>query len=104
GNVTPVNHLTQVTVTSGIGPDRKFTMDVTADFEGWGFVRIDDPGQARFAIERVVRSDGKVINGRNVWTNIRYEPGSNRKLTYLNLFDLVDLGATYEYTVEYKES
>lgn len=104
GNVTAVNHMTQVEMLSEIQPDRTFSMELIADYEGWGFVRVDDPGQARYEIARVTRSDGKVLNKRNVWTNIRYEPGTNRKLTYLNLFDLVELGTTYEYEIEYKST
>ncbi len=40
------------------------------------------------------------FNANNYWTNIHYEPGSNFKDTYLNIFDYVGLGA-YSYTVTY---
>ena len=73
-----------------------------ADMENWVFIRLDDPAQAKYDIDRVVRSDGKVLNPNNYWTHIRYRKPDNAKLTYLNIFDFVSLG-TYEYTVTYKE-
>ena len=73
-----------------------------ADMENWVFIRLDDPAQAKYDIDSVIRSDGKVLNHNNYWTNIRYRKTDNAKLTYLNIFDFVSLG-TYEYTVSYSE-
>ncbi len=98
-NVVPVNHLTNVDLVSYDGT--KAVVRVVADFENWGYVRLDDPAQARYPIARVVRSDGKVLNEHNVWTNVRYRRSDNARLAYLNLFDFVGLG-TYEYTVYYQ--
>ena len=64
-------------------------------------MRVDDPGQARYDIISVVRSDGKVLDPHNYWTHIRYRQPDNAKLTYLNIFDFVSLGE-YEYTVTYQ--
>ena len=47
-----------------------------------------------------MRSDGKVLNTNNYWTSLHYEPVSNFKDTYLNIFDFVSLG-NYTYTVTY---
>lgn len=73
---------------------------VDATIEDWVFVQVDDPAQAKLPIQSVVRSDGKVLNPNNTWTSIRYRFEDNEKLTFLNIFDFVDLG-TYTYTVNY---
>jgi hypothetical protein len=97
GGVYPVNLLTNAVLT---GSGSSFQINLTATFSGWGFMRLNDPGQALLPIGSVVRSDGKVLNTNNYWTSIHYEPGSNFKDTYLSILDLVDLGA-YSYTVTY---
>ncbi len=98
-NELPVNRLNTVGLNSFSGLEA--VLDVTADFEGWVFFRLDDPAQAKYPIARVVRSDGKVLNPHNYWTNIRYSPDNNARLTYLNIFDFVALN-TYRYTVTYQ--
>lgn len=103
GNVLPVNTLTNATVSGAPGAGGSFSINLIADRTGWGYVRLDDPGQARLGIASVVRSDGKILNTNNYWTNIRYEKFTNNKRTFLNLFDLVDLNA-YTYTVTYAPS
>ena len=96
-NTLPVNHLSNV---SADGSGLSATVTLTSNFEGWGYMRMDDPAQAKLPIESVVRSDGKVLNPHNYWTNIRYDKDTNEKLTYLNLFDFVNLGS-YQYAVTY---
>jgi beta propeller repeat protein len=100
GNVLPVNYLTNVTVSGSASPGGAFTVRLKADKASWGYMRMADPGQAKLPIASVVRSDGKVLNPNNYWTNIRYTEVGNVKQTFLNLFDLVDLN-DYEYTVTY---
>jgi len=97
GGVYPVNLLTNASVAGSGNP---FQVNLTANISGWGFMRLNDPGQALRPIGSVVRSDGKVLNTNNYWTNIHYNPGTNFKDTYLNIFDYVGLGA-YTYTVTY---
>ncbi len=97
GNILPVNYLANAIVN---GSGMTVEVQLVADREGWGYMRLDDPDQARLGIARVVRSDGKVLNPNNYWTNIRYEPVTNRRFNYLNLLDRVALG-TYTYTVTY---
>lgn len=98
-NTLPVNRLTNVEVLNFGGLTA--TVRAQADVENWVFIRVDDPGQAKYPIKSVVRSDGKVINPHNYWTHIRYREPDNAKLTYLNLFDFVSLGQ-YDYTVTYE--
>jgi beta propeller repeat protein len=100
GATLPVNHL--LNASAGALASGKAIVTVAADREGWGYVRLDDPAQARFGIQRVVRSDGKVLNSHNVWTNIRYRRADNFKLTYLNILDRVQNGVTYTYEITYQ--
>ena len=97
GNVFPVNFLTNAVVASSGNP---FQVNLNANFSGWGYLRLNDPGQALLPIGSIVRSDGKVLNTNNYWTSIHYEPITNFKDTYLNILDLVALGP-YSYTVTY---
>lgn len=100
GQILPVNFEANASVTTPLAA-RTFVVTVNRQFEGWGYVRLTDPGQAKLGIESVVRSDGKTINLRNVWTNIRYRPSDNFKLTYLNIFDRVTAPGTFTYTIKY---
>src|SRR5688500_16036625 len=100
GNILPVNVLSNAVVTGTAGPGGTFSVTLNADRNGLGYMRLNDPGQARLPIASVTRSDGKVLNANNYWTNVRYAIGSNARLAYLNLFDLVELGE-YTYTITY---
>jgi beta propeller repeat protein len=99
-NTVPVNQVLNPTVTSFTGNTAVITADAT--IENWLFIRLDDPAQAKFPIESIIRSDGKVINPRNYWTNTRYHPDTNAKLNYLNIFDYVGAAlGSYQYIVTY---
>ncbi|HLS27149.1 MAG TPA: hypothetical protein VK041_00750, partial [Opitutales bacterium] len=102
GNILFVNHQQDVDVISPLDQAGNFTIRMQSNFEGWGYMRLNDPGRAELNIVRVTRSDGKVLHPRNTWTNIRYERGTNRKLTYLNILDRVEPNAVYDYTIEYR--
>ncbi|GAA5115396.1 hypothetical protein JIN84_20475 [Luteolibacter yonseiensis] len=102
GSILPVNHLQDATISGATGAANA-VVTLNADREGWGYMRLDDPAQALFGIQSVVRSDGKVLNPRNVWTNIRYRRTDNQKLTYLNIFDRVQNGQTYTYSITYQQ-
>lgn len=97
GYVFPVNLLTNASVSGSGNP---ITVNLNANFAGWGYIRLSDPGQAKLPIGSVLRSDGKLLNTNNYWTSIHYVPITNAKETWLNILDLVDLG-TYAYTVTY---
>ena len=103
GTTLPVNYLTDAAVTGSVAAN-DVTVTLHADREGWGYMRLDDPAQARFAISQVTRSDGKVLHPRNTWTNIRYRRSDNQKLTYLNIFDRVQNGQSYTYSITYQAS
>ena len=97
-NTLPVNMLADVEVTGSQGLTA--TVEALADFENWVFMRVADPNQARYEIDRVVRSDGKVLNRNNAWTHVRYTKPDSTRQAFLNIFDFVALGS-YSYTVEY---
>ena len=97
GGGYPVNLLTNAAVS---GSGLSCTVNLNAGVAGWGYLRLNDPNQAKLPIVSVVRSDGKVLNTNNFWTNLHYEPVTNAKDTYLNIFDLVGLGPV-SYTVTY---
>lgn len=99
GAVLPVNYQPQAEVAGLTGATTTVTLE--ADREGWVYMRLDDPAQASYPVSSIVRNDGKILNPRNYWTNIRYRPEDNFKLTFLNLFDRVENGADYTYEVTY---
>ena len=98
-NVLPVNQLTDVQLTDYSNYTAR--VSASADFENWVYLRLKDPAQGRYVVSEVTRSDGKVLNENNYWVNIKYDPKTNARLTYLNIFDFVALG-DYEYVVTYQ--
>ena len=101
GNELPVNHLENTTV-NPFTDSRTFSVTVQADKSGWGYVQVEDPGQARRPIESVVRSDGRVLDPANAWTSFRFRDPDNKRLNFLHIFDKFDL-QTYNYTVTYAQ-
>jgi hypothetical protein len=95
GMELPVNRLQQVQTSLLDG--QTFTINLNADKEGWGYFRLDDPGQGRLQLQSVTRSDGKLLHPRNAWLEERYIPGNPRRDYFLHVFDRVDLGP-YTYT------
>lgn len=100
GAILPVNHQQTTTITGSAGAN-DVEVQIVSEFEGWVYMRLDDPGQALLNVARIVRNDGKVLNPCNYWTNIRYRQSDNQKLTYLNIFDRVENATQYTYSVEY---
>jgi len=99
-NTLPVNQMESTSVTSYNGATA--TIHANATIENWLFARLDDPAQAKYPIESIVRSDGKTLNARNYWTNTRYHPDTNAELNYLNIFDFVGTAlGEYDYVVTY---
>jgi len=99
GQILPVNYLPQAKLGTPPGPGQAL-VNVVSDRSDWCYMRLDDPQQAKLPIVSVVRDDGRVINTNNYWTNIRYQKSNNAKLTYLNIFDLCNLGSN-TYSVIY---
>ena len=99
-NVLPVNTLHSV---SAIANGLNATITAFADREGWVYMRLSDPAQAKFPVASVVRSDGKRLNPHNYWTDIRYQKITNEKLPRLHVFDLLETG-NYQYAVTYEQT
>jgi hypothetical protein len=71
---------------------------------GWGYLRIPEPGAGRFALVRVVRSDGvEIAVGTNVWTTDRTFPGVGRRPIREHRLHLLDFAGPGAYTLEYAE-
>jgi beta propeller repeat protein len=103
GNTTPVYFMTNATVVGSAGPGGSFQVQLDANVNGWGYIRLNDPGQARLKIASVTRSDGKNLNTNNFWTNVKYTRIGNIRQGFLNIFDRVALG-NYTYVVTYEQS
>ena len=101
GAVLPVNYQPQAEVTSALSGGQA-EVSLVSDREGWVYLRLDDPAQARYPIARVVRSDGKQLHPRNVWTNIRYRESDNFRFTFFNILDRVENGQSYTYQINYE--
>lgn len=99
GPELPVNILQLVSAGVFLGNELPITL--TADFEGWGYFRMDDPGAGKLQLRRVTRSDGKVLHPRNAWLETRYTPGRAARDHFLHIFDRVELGS-YTYLTEYE--
>jgi ELWxxDGT repeat protein len=67
---------------------------------GWSYIKLTDPGDGKYQVKSVVRSDGKVIKTDNVWLTDRTFPGTGRP-TYENILHLLDFDSTGSYTITY---
>jgi beta propeller repeat protein len=103
GHITPVYYMTNAAVVGSAGPGGSFQVQLAADVNGWGYLRLTDPGQARLRIASVARSDGKNLNTNNFWTNVKYTRIGNIRQGFLNIFDRVALG-DYTYVITYEQS
>lgn len=100
GNILPVNTLTNFVLVGEPAAGATLTLNLNAEIAGWGYIRANDPAQGKLPIASIVRSDGKILNTNNYWTNTRYTKINNVRLDFLNILDLVDLG-NYSYTITY---
>ncbi|HTI72393.1 MAG TPA: hypothetical protein VMF06_20635 [Candidatus Limnocylindria bacterium] len=103
GNELPVNYHTNAVVIGTATPGGSLSVHLDAQVAGWGYIRVDDPGQSRLKLGSITRSDGKVLNVNNYWTSYRYTRIGNIRQNFINIFDLVDL-QSYTYTVNYAPS
>ena len=90
---------------SAVGPPA-FTniLTVTASDTGWNYIKVDDPGNRKFEIVSVTRSDGQVIPLDNAWLTFVTLPVSQAP-KYENKFHFVDSFPSMQpvtYTVVWK--
>ncbi len=73
---------------------------------GWGYIRIDDPGQDQLRLKQVFRSDGREIRIEdNAWTThrtIRLKGQQPFRQHYLHIFDFSENGGSEQYTLIYE--
>lgn len=70
---------------------------------GWAYLRIPDPGNGRFQLVGVVRSDQQVLGvDTNVWTTDRTFIGLGRRPIRENILHLLDYNSTGSYTLLYQ--
>jgi hypothetical protein len=69
---------------------------------GWAYLRVPDPADGRFRLQRVVRSDGVEIPVEvNVWVTDRTFLGMGKRPRRENLLHLLDYDSTGRYTLHY---
>lgn len=81
---------------------REATLTAQVD-NGWTYIRATDPGEERFRLSRVVRSDGReIMVDENAWTTHRtrcYEPTGCFREHHVHIFDHDSTGV---YTLFYE--
>ena len=69
---------------------------------GWAYLRVPDPANGRFRLQRVVRSDGVEIPVEvNVWVTDRTFLGMGKRPRRENLLHLLDYDSPGRYTLHY---
>ncbi|MCM0590374.1 MAG: Calx-beta domain-containing protein [Gloeotrichia echinulata DEX184] len=103
GGTAPVNAVTNTTADAPATiNDLSVQISATVD-TGWNYIRLADPSNAQFDIQKVLRADGTQVKLDNVWTTDRTFPGTGRP-TYENILHLLDYnptGGNTTYTVIY---
>lgn len=69
---------------------------------GWAYLRIPEPSDGQYVLQRVMRSDGLEIPiDVNVWVTDRTFIGQARRPAYENILHLLDEDSTGSYTLTY---
>ncbi len=77
------------------------TLDVGA-FTGWSYIRLPDPGNGKYRLVSVVRSDSRTLPiDFNAWQTDRTFIGGGRRPRYENILHLADSDSTGVYTLTY---
>ena len=71
---------------------------------GWSYFHVPDPGNGKFRLKRVTRSDGfEVSVNTNAWTTDRTFIGRGKRPIYENQVHLLDHDSTGRYILEYED-
>lgn len=102
GSVAPVSVVTTGTFDGApSASDLEVSLTATAP-SGWVYFRLPDPGQGRFRLARVIRSDGRELAlGENAWTTDRTFLGNARRPLVEYTLHLFDESSTGRYTLVY---
>jgi hypothetical protein len=105
GPILPVVSVTNAIVTGAIDSSN-LQIQLSSDLPaGWVYLQIPNPGQGKYTLAQVVRSDGHVVRlGDNAWTTQQtlhppHEPAYTQD--FLRIFDY---NSTGNYTVSYAAS
>ena len=93
-------------VTSGTTVSAPSASNLTAQIQaalpaGWSYLRMADPGQGRFTLLRVVRSDGAELPPENFWVTDRTFIAGGRRPLYETNLHLLDFNSPGNYTLYY---
>jgi len=104
GTTATVNVATNAAITGQLGSGNlQVKLTATAP-NGWVYIRADDPGQEKFRLKKVIRSDGREIRIEdNAWTThrtIRLTGQEPVKQNLVHVFDYIN--NTCEYTLIYE--
>nr|WP_242055142.1 putative Ig domain-containing protein [Nostoc flagelliforme] len=103
GGTAPVNAATNITADAPVTVgDLSVQIAATVD-SGWSYLRLAEPSNAQFDIQKVLRADGTEVKLDNVWTSDRTFPGTGRPI-YENILHFLDYNSTASntnYTVIY---
>src|SRR5208337_1128771 len=101
GTVAMVNVITNGTFDAPAGAGHLQVQLTTTMGSGWNYIQLPDPGVG-YILERVVRSDGKVLPMTNdAWTTALSFPSSSTAPVAQNLVHLFDWAGTGSYTLYY---
>jgi hypothetical protein len=104
GTTNRVEVVEQASVSGTVGPGN-LAVTLTASMPAaWVYLRVPDPGQGRYRLARVVRSDGTVLSANtNVWITDRTFIGLARRPIPESILHLLDYNSTGQYTLEYSD-
>jgi Chitobiase/beta-hexosaminidase C-terminal domain len=104
GFTLPVNLATEASVDGTVQPENMEVQLSAGTPSGWIYFQIDDPGEGRYRLAQVIRSDGKEIKfDYNAWTTHRVKRLVGEDPVNENLLHLVDYDSTGSYTLFYKQ-
>ncbi|HEX5400652.1 MAG TPA: Ig-like domain-containing protein [Verrucomicrobiae bacterium] len=104
GAEAPVNVITNAAINGAIGAGHLQSQLTATVSNGWNYIQAPDPGPG-FLLQRVVRSDGKVLSlTNNAWTTDRSFPASSTSAVRENLLHLFDWAGSGDYTLYYRST
>jgi hypothetical protein len=68
---------------------------------GWVYLRIPDPANGRFTLQRIVRADGVELPRENFWVSDRTFIAGGRRPLYETNLHLLDFGSSGNYVLHY---
>ncbi len=103
GTTAPVAVVENAMVTGALTPSQ-LAIGITATMPaGWTYLRIPEPSNGLYVLQRVIRSDGLELPlDVDAWVTDRTFIGQGRRPTYENILHLLDRDSTGQYTLIYQ--